>query len=89
MFDAYGQHASLENAVEETLLKLFGIEYGREFEDFSFDYYDTSFEMHRVQPGWVLPDGVGPVLLAMGFSRAWLNYREGESPRERSYYFGA
>lgn len=47
------------------------------FDDISYDYYDYSFELLKVDPSWE-PDEEGlKKVFEFGFFRCWINYTDG------------
>jgi hypothetical protein len=52
-------------------------EYVLEFEDITYDYYDTSFELKETELNWELPPESRPKLHELGFSRCWVCYKDG------------
>lgn len=55
------------------------------FDDWTFDWYDRSFELKQCQDGFIITKAQQAQFSALGFDRAWLCYVEGP---EQYYLFG-
>lgn len=96
MFELYLKYSSLKCDIEELIEEACDIvwddkkqEYNIKFSEFSFDYYDSSFEIYEVEDGWEIPKSAYDALRVMGFDQAWVNYnKQGEPRRDKHFYFG-
>lgn len=80
VFDAQHALAVAEDRFCEATERILG----GELWDWTWDYYDRSFELHGVPVGFDLTDDQMAAFAGIGFFQCWLNYATGT---ERHYWF--
>lgn len=81
LFSATIAQMSLEDEAHEAVMRAVGVDPDDvdswPHEDFTHDYYDTSWEFKGVRPGWVPTAEQVAATFALGFSRCWICYTDG------------
>lgn len=80
LFDLHIKLGSLEDDVFYEVLEYCGIDKDDvdvwPFKDWSYDYYDASFEFYMVNPGWQPTFEQFQKCWELGFERCWINYTD-------------
>lgn len=81
LFNAQVEYLQLEDDLTNMVLKCLGIDPedpdSWPLENFSHDYYDYSFELESVTPGWEPTETQLKACWKLGFHRCWVNYTDG------------
>ena len=81
LFDAQVKYMSLEGEVQDAIMAAFGIDPDDTdswpHQDFTYDYYDSSWEFKGVKPGWNPTEEQVQATFALGFHRCWICYADG------------
>ena len=92
-YEAHHKESGLEEKLIDTILKILGIEPDNvdtwPCSDFTFDWYDTSFELKGCKPdSFDITEQQGKEFAALGFSRCWLCFGERNEPAYKEKYHG-
>ena len=72
---------SCEDKIHSGVLCALGIDPGSDqdwpYDDYGFDWYDSSMELHNVFPGFRITMEQVETILAMGLQRIFVNYSDG------------
>lgn len=78
IFEVIREKADLETAFENRVLKILNVtdQYVWPFEDYSFDEYDSSFELKECSTDLKLSEEQQKEFWELGFQRCWLTYTD-------------
>jgi hypothetical protein len=81
LFDAQTEQMVAEDMAHSAILRALDMDPNKtetwNHEDFTYDYYDWSYELTGANPEWTpTPDQIRATF-ALGFSQCWINYTDG------------
>jgi hypothetical protein len=81
LFDAHMKLSTTEEEVFDKVLVAAGVDPDEPatwpLRDWSYDWYDESFEWTGVRGGWVPSESTIQAWRELGFARCWMNYLDG------------
>lgn len=86
IFEAQINDAVYKDEFENEALRILQIKGDWPFADYSFDYYDGSFELRGCDPALKLSEEQQKEFWQLGFSQCWLNYEDDNGIETERFY---
>lgn len=91
LFLAHAKFKGLEEDLEDYIVQeVLGIpeeDYNWPFEEITFDYYDSSFELKGCDDGLELSPEQRKKMWDIGFDRCWLCFKNETTPKTKEKYY--